>query len=654
MKHQWLLGLPRGAKQGVMIGADLLVLPFILWISFVLRLEALPPVMAHPWLLLAAPLLTIPVLWMFGFYRAVIRHLSGDTAISIVLAMTLASALLAAAAFMLQAQGTPRSVFVIYWALGILYLGGSRFMARRYLRWLLSGDAPNRVVIYGAGTSAIQLVTALRGTSTHGYLPLAFVDDNPSLQGSEIQGLPVLSRKGLARWVAAGRVSEVLLAIPSATRAQRLDVVAFVEQLNLPVKSIPSMQDLLSGKAKIAELRELVIEDLLGRDPVPPDEALLGISIAGNSVLVTGAGGSIGSELCRQIILLSPRRLVLLEHNECGLYEIEKELRGMEAAAGVEIVPVLGSVLTSELVYSVARDNQVETLYHAAAYKHVPMVEHNPAAGVRNNVLGTWAVADAARRAGVRRCILVSTDKAVRPTNVMGASKRFAELVLQAMATRPENTIFTMVRFGNVLGSSGSVVPLFRRQIAEGGPVTVTHPDMTRYFMTIPEASQLVIQAGAMARGGEVFVLDMGEPVRIRDLARTMIGLMGLTVRDENNPEGDIAIEYSGVRPGEKLYEELLIGDDPLPTRHRMIMQARETCLPWREVEEALTAFREAVENNQPEVIRRLLRSYVDGYQPTPAEQARVPSEGGLHPLEEMEQGCRQSVRPGVGSARSA
>ncbi|WP_245932404.1 polysaccharide biosynthesis protein [Isoalcanivorax indicus] len=608
-----------------MVLADLVALPLVFVVAYAVRVGDVLPTVAQPWLILLAPLITVPFLYVSGLYRAVVRYLGGEAAIAIFTGMAMAAVVLAASGSLLGLEGTPRSVFIIYAVFGMLWLGASRFLVRRYLFWALHvRERPERVAIFGAGTSGIQLAMAL--ANGRQYSPTAFVDDQREAQGSLIQGLPVLNRQGLHNYVKQGKVETVLLAMPSATRAQRLRVITFLEKLPVKVKSVPSMCDIVSGKASIEQIRDVAIEDLLGRDPVPPQGNLLGACIAGRNVLVTGAGGSIGSELCRQIIQLNPRRLVLVEHNEFGLYSMERELTELAAQQDIEIVAVLGSVVARGLLESVCRRYGIQTLYHAAAYKHVPIVEMNPSAGVRNNIIGTFSAAEAAENAGVERFILVSTDKAVRPTNVMGATKRFAELILQGMALRGSNTVFSMVRFGNVLGSSGSVVPLFREQIRQGGPVTVTHPEVTRYFMTIPEASQLVIQAGSMAEGGEVFVLDMGEPVRIFDLATAMIHLMGYSVRDEQNPLGDIEIHFSGLRPGEKLYEELLFGDDGVGTRHPMIMQAREEAHPWAVIEKALDQFRIALEVGDEAAMRQLLRRYVMGYAPAAHDQPELPA----------------------------
>lgn len=614
-----LIGWPRMAKRLLMLSVDFLALPVLLLLAFMIRLDRGPFLPEDWWLLLAAPLVTIPMLYLIKFYRMVIRYLGSEMGYTIVVGMLLASMTLAALAYMVPAVATPRSVFIIYALLGMLYLGGSRFLARRYLLWA-SGKPIDRhlVVIYGAGGAGIQAASALINAGT--YMPVAFVDDDPSRGGELLHGLPVLNRHGLIRLLKRREIFAVLLAMPSAARSQRMEVVRFLEPLGVKVKSVPALPDIIAGKARIEELRDVAIEELLGRDPVPPRQELLDRAVRGKNVLVTGAGGSIGSELCRQILTLAPKRLVLLEVSEIALYSIEQELRHLCGRCAVDFVAVLGCVTDRMLIASVLESNSVQTVYHAAAYKHVPIVEHNVCAGVRNNVIGTQVVAEESEKAGVERFTLVSTDKAVRPTNVMGASKRLAELVLQALSERGGRTIFTMVRFGNVLGSSGSVVPLFREQIRQGGPVTVTHPDVMRYFMTIPEASQLVIQAGAMAEGGEVFVLDMGEPVRIYDLACTMIHLMGMSLQDVSNPHGEIEIRITGLRAGEKLYEELLIGDDSSGTEHSAILRAHETMIPWGRLSTVLVNLLDLLQQRNDGEIRALLRSCVSGYRPVDAD----------------------------------
>ncbi|MFT6553370.1 MAG: FlaA1/EpsC-like NDP-sugar epimerase [Alloalcanivorax venustensis] len=629
-----VLQCSRWQKRGIMMITDALILPLLLWGAYALRFSTLQPVVHDTWLFPIAALTSVAMLYVCGFYRSILRYLGSEAAWSIVTGMAASVITLAAMSYMVPAE-VPRSIFVIYWLLGTMYLGASRFLARRFLFRVMAGYLNReRVAVFGAGEAGAQLVAALQ--SGRELNPVLVVDDDPGKQGSLLCGVPVVNRQGLQAKAKQGAISTVLLALPTLPRHRRMALVNWLEQLDIRVQTVPTFNDIASGRARLDEIQDVAIEDLLGRDTVPPRLDLLSRCISGKHVLVTGAGGSIGSELCRQIVKLAPARLVLLEQSEVALYDIERELRGLIELSGRDttLVPMLGSVVNRGHVQRLCRENRIDTLYHAAAYKHVPIVEANPAAGVRNNIIGTLAAAEGAEAAGVKHFILVSTDKAVRPTNVMGATKRFAEMVLQTMAARGSETVFSIVRFGNVLGSSGSVVPLFRDQIRQGGPVTVTHPEVVRYFMTIPEASQLVIQAGAMAKGGEVFVLDMGEPVRILDLAQTMIRLMGLSVRDESNPEGDIEIVFSGLRPGEKLFEELLIGDASVRTEHEMIMQAHEETLSDSDVVTAMEAFRAALDRGQSEPLKALLRSYVNGYQPRQEDGEAPAARGGVEPVD--------------------
>lgn len=613
--HVKLLSWPRWAKKALMLTTDAIAFPVLLLVSYMLRLDIWPYIPQDLWMLVAAPLLTIPALYLIGIYNMVVRFVGSEMVIAITQGMLVASALLASLAYMVPAEFVPRSVVIIYALLGILYLSSSRFVARRYLLWASSHKGDRKlVVIYGAGSGGVQAASALASAGI--YQPVAFVDDDPSRHREILQNLPVINRKALKNLLKARPIEAVLLAMPSVSRQQRMEVVNFLETLDVPVKTIPAIADIMSGKARIEEVRDVTLEELLGRDPVPPSRDLIELAVKGKHVLVSGAGGSIGSELCRQIVHLEPKSLVLLELSETSLYSIEMELIEICLQKTIALHAVLGSVTDSQLLASTFADYDVHTVYHSAAYKHVPMVEQNVCSGVNNNVLGTLAIAQEAEKAGVERFILISTDKAVRPTNVMGASKRMAELILQAMAAHGSKTIFTMVRFGNVLGSSGSVVPRFREQIRSGGPVTVTHPEIIRYFMTIPEAAQLVIQAGAMARGGEVFVLDMGEPVSIVNLANTMIHLMGFSVKDEVNPQGDIEIRFTGLRPGEKLFEELLIGEDSEPTNHPAILQAHEELLSWKEMQTLMQKLRVYLLERNETVIRDLLQETVTGYEP--------------------------------------
>ncbi|HRD87440.1 MAG TPA: nucleoside-diphosphate sugar epimerase/dehydratase [Accumulibacter sp.] len=584
------LALPRRAKQVISIAADLVLLTCAFWSALALRFETFTPeIEQYAWQMIAAPLLAVPVFIRLGLYRAVVRFMEDRVVFVVAGGVTVSVLMLAAALALTHAPSVSRGVLAIYWLLAIVYVGATRFLARSwFLRAERAQDERKRVAIYGAGSAGTQLAYALR--AGRDYQPVVFFDDNRAVQRTEVAGLRVYAPEELPAVLAARQIDELLLAIPSATRARRAEIIDRLEGLHCRVKLVPGMADIVGGSVAVDAIREVQIEDLLGRESVAPDAALLGSCIAGRVVLVSGAGGSIGSELCRQIVQLQPSRLVLLELSEFALYSIEQELAGLCARGNlrVELVPVLGSVIHQHRNEMVMKSFGVQTVYHAAAYKHVPLVEHNPIEGIRNNAVGTRRMAEAALAAGVEAFVLISTDKAVRPTNVMGASKRLAELILQALARKDARTRFSMVRFGNVLGSSGSVVPLFRKQITEGGPITLTHAAITRYFMTIPEAAQLVIQAGSMAKGGEVYVLDMGKPVRILDLARRMVHLSGLELRDEEHPDGDIAIEVVGLRPGEKLYEELLIGENVEGTSHPLIMRAYEHEVPWAVLVEQL------------------------------------------------------------------
>jgi FlaA1/EpsC-like NDP-sugar epimerase len=612
------LALPRRVKQLVSVAADLVLLALAFWSALALRFETLTPEIGpYVWQMIAAPLLAIPIFIRLGLYRAVIRFMEDRVVFVVAGGVTLSVVLLAAGLALTHAPNVSRGLLAIYWLLAILYVGATRFLARSYfLRAERGQDSRVRIAIYGAGRAGTQLAYALRAGRE--YLPVAFFDDNPALQKSELAGLRVYSPDQLASVLAAKEIDELLLAIPSANRARRAEIIDRLEGLHCKVKLVPGMADVVSGNVTVDAIREVEIEDLLGREPVAPDDALLERCITGKVVLVSGAGGSIGSELCRQIVRLRPLRLVLMDLSEFALYSIEQELAGLcsRSNLGVELVPMLGSVIHQHRNQMVMKSFGVQTVYHAAAYKHVPLVEHNPIEGIRNNAVGTRRMAEAALAVGVETFVLISTDKAVRPTNVMGASKRLSELILQALARKGGATRFCMVRFGNVLGSSGSVVPLFRKQIAAGGPITLTHADITRYFMTIPEAAQLVIQAGSMGQGGEVYVLDMGKPVRIMDLARRMVHLSGLELRDEEHPEGDIAIEVVGLRPGEKLYEELLIGENVEGTSHPLIMRAYEHEVLWDVLTERLAQLDVACKAFDFEKVLALIGMLVQEYAP--------------------------------------
>jgi len=608
-----LINLSRFQKQLVLLVFDSVALIAILLISFSIRLGYLyVPGSDLVWVVLATPFIAVPVFVRFGLYRAVIRYIDFKTLWSIVQAVTLYALLWSLIGFMASVDGIPRSVILLNWLLGIVIIGGSRMVGR----WLLSNSQNQkmtRVIIYGAGSAGRQLSIAL--TESAEYMPVAFVDDNAQLQRQLIHGIEVFSREDLHELIEHKNATEVLLAMPAISEIQRKKIIHFLEPFQLLVRSLPGVSELAQGKVKVADLREVSIKDLLGRDSVTPNDKLLKIKISDKVVMVTGAGGSIGSELCRQILFLKPKQLILYELSESALYQIERELVeiGMQNA---DILPILGSVQDSERLEKICKHFGVQTIYHAAAYKHVPLVEYNNSEGVLNNTFGTKAVAEVAIAAKVETFVLISTDKAVRPSNTMGATKRVAELVLQALSNQDHSTCFTIVRFGNVLDSSGSVIPLFKKQIKDGGPITVTDANMVRYFMTIHEAVELVIQAGAMCKGGDVFVLDMGEPVRIYDLATRMIQLSGLHVLDDDNPDGDIEIKCIGLRPGEKLYEELLVGDNTSETDNPLILRAKEAMLDWVTLKPILDQLHEASKNSDQEKIRELLIEIVPDFKP--------------------------------------
>lgn len=603
----WLLALPRSAKRMISVAVDTVFLSLSIYLAFLLTQNGGLRELSDIVFAFAITLpLTLLIFTKLGLYRAVIRYV-GQHALGAVLFGIVCSAVMLAG-FLVFFDGEPHSNLVVVYALiALVTSGGVRLFGRMVLEQRNNGHK-TRVLIYGAGSSGRQLAQALMNGDQ--YHPVAFVDDDTTLQRSTILGIPVASPNNIPGLIKQKNIGRILLAMPSASRGRRREVLDKLESLPIPVLSIPGMSDLVNGSMRIDELQDVNIEDLLGRDPVAPKKRLLHANIKGKVVMVTGAGGSIGSELCRQIVSCEPSTLVLFELSEYALYAIEQELNAYIAseALDVTLVPVMGTVQRQSRLESVMQAFKVNTVYHAAAYKHVPLVEYNVVEGVRNNIFGTWFAAEAAIKAGVNTFVLVSTDKAVRPTNVMGASKRMAELVLQALAQHQSQTRFCMVRFGNVLGSSGSVVPLFRKQIRKGGPVTVTHKEIIRYFMTIPEAAQLVLQAGAMGKGGDVFVLDMGEPVKIADLARRMIHLMGLEVKDELHPHGDIEIAYTGLRPGEKLYEELLIGNNVRKTDHSRIMAADEECLGWPDMLSLLQQLDDACERFAVNEIIELIR----------------------------------------------
>ncbi len=642
----FLLALPRRQKRMIQVFTDVVLVWTALWLAFVVRLgvdDLVNPFRAHLWLFISAPMVAIPLFIRFGMYRAVMRYFGNDALIEIIKAVTLSSLILAVIVYLYANHQAvvPRSIIFNYWWLSLVIIGGLRLAMRHYFMgdWFSASqrlpfssrdDGLTKVAIYGAGAAGNQLVAALRMGRV--MRPVAFIDDDEGIADRVISGLQVYKSKHIQQVIDVTGAEEILLAIPSSSRGRRREILSYLEGFPLHVRSVPGFMDLASGRVKVDDIQEVDIADLLGRDAVPAQGVLLEHCIKGQIVLVTGAGGSIGSELCRQIIELAPTTLLLFDHSEFNLYTILSELeqRILRESLSVRLLPVLGSIRHPHKLLDVMKTWHVDTVYHAAAYKHVPMVEHNIAEGVLNNVIGTLNTAQAALQAGVANFVLISTDKAVRPTNIMGSTKRLAELTLQALSrelapvllgdkanvSRVNKTRFTMVRFGNVLGSSGSVIPLFHSQIKSGGPLTVTHPKITRYFMTIPEAAQLVIQAGSMGQGGDVFVLDMGEPVKIVKLAEKMIHLSGLSVRSEKNPHGDIAIEFTGLRPGEKLYEELLIGHNVSATQHPMIMSANEDYLSWDVLKGRLEELLEAVELDDYSRVRQLLRDTVSGYTP--------------------------------------
>ncbi|HBW97386.1 MAG TPA: nucleoside-diphosphate sugar epimerase [Pseudoalteromonas sp.] len=615
-----ILNASRAKKRIITLFIDSMFIMAAFWLALIVRLDSFEPLQRlDNWLLLIA---LIPVsLYTFislGLYRAVLRYMNSQAIWAIVLGTVITTVSLVLIAFIMGVN-IPRTMPFIFAWLCLLTVGGARVLVRAIIGKMTTNKKES-VIIYGAGSAGRQLATAL-GAGPE-YFVSAFIDDDVTKHGSIIQGIPVINFQGIYELIDKRKISKVLLALPSETRARRKEILAQLEPLTIKVLSMPGMADVVEGKAKLAEITEVGVEDLLGRDPVAPKVDLMTANITNKVVMVTGAGGSIGSELCRQIVKQQPTKLVLFEQSEFGLYSIEKELCEYinNNNLCIELIPIMGSVQRINRIETVMSTFGVQTVYHAAAYKHVPLVEHNVVEGVRNNVFGTYYAAKAAVNAKVDTFVLISTDKAVRPTNVMGATKRMAELALQGLAQEYENkhnTRFCMVRFGNVLGSSGSVVPLFRRQIKEGGPITLTHPDITRFFMTIPEAAQLVIQAGAMGKGGDVFVLDMGEPVKIKDLATKMVRLSGFEVKSDNNPHGDIEIKCTGLRPGEKLYEELLIGDNVGETTHERIMTANEVMLPLAEFNVFIEALDIACHNFDHKTIRQLLLDAPTGFNPT-------------------------------------
>ncbi|WP_409753848.1 polysaccharide biosynthesis protein [Limnohabitans sp.] len=653
------LALPRSVKRGMVLALDAALCVLAVWLAFYLRSgEWVSLAGSAMFAVVASVVLALPVFIASGLYRAIFRYSGLPAMVAVARAMVLYGIAFAAIFTFWGVEGVPRTVGLIQPMLLLLLVGASRAAARVWLGGLyhqqLRKAALPQALIYGAGSAGRQLASAMANSPE--IRVVGFLDDDDRLHGHVLNGLPIHNPGDLAEILSVSPITDVLLALPSVSRQRRNDILNTLKPHKVAVRTLPGLSDIATGKVSLSDVRELDIDDLLGREPVKPNGLLLNLNTHHKTVLVTGAGGSIGSELCRQILETNPKQLLLVEMSEFALYQIHQELQALlagerpsvavpeegatkafdstlEAAdsseSEIEIVPLLASVCDEVRMHEIMDTWKPHTVYHAAAYKHVPLVEHNPAEGVRNNVWGTRVCAEAAMRHSVRNFVLVSTDKAVRPTNIMGATKRLAEMVLQALAevnaavaaqggrAPTAKTTFSMVRFGNVLGSSGSVVPLFREQIKNGGPITLTHADITRYFMTIPEAAQLVVQAGAMGQGGDVFVLDMGQPVKIIDLARRMVELSGMTVRDELHPDGDIELNVTGLRPGEKLYEELLIGDNPKPTQHPRIMKAHEQFLSWTDLEQKLNALSIAMSVNDVPVIRGMLQELVSGYQPS-------------------------------------
>lgn len=607
--------LPRRYKIMIMIISDVILLPLALWSAIALRYGTFSPdISSYYWIFLILPFFTVPLLAKFGLYRAVIRYMDEKIIRTVLYGVTLSVFILITFVVMARVQGLPRTSIVIYWIVSISYIAASRYLARGIILTLQRKERrKTQVAIYGAGEAGIQTARALMAGPE--YRPVLFFDDNAELHGAVVGGIRVYNPENAFEIMDQFACYQVLLALPSASRFRRQEIIRRFEGQNIQLKTIPGMGELVTGSVRIEDIREVGIEDLLGRDPVPPFEDLISSCIKNKSVLVTGAGGSIGSELCRQILNYQPKLLVLFERSEFLLYQLDQELH--EKFKHLKVVAILGDVLDEDKLRQVLAFHQIQTIYHTAAYKHVPLVESNIISGVTNNVFGTLSAARAALKENVETFVLISSDKAVRPTNVMGATKRLAELVLQGLAKQKPRTRFCMVRFGNVLGSSGSVVPLFKEQIKAGGPVTVTHPDVTRYFMTIPEASQLVLQAGAMGEGGEVFVLDMGESIKIKDLAQKMIELSGFEMKDPNTGKGDIGIEFVGLRPGEKLYEELLIGDNVGTTKHPRIMKANEDSIDMDTLTVLLKKLHENCEKHLDLEVVLHLKQIVKEYKPS-------------------------------------
>jgi FlaA1/EpsC-like NDP-sugar epimerase len=628
------LSFSRTGKQLIALTADVISVDLTVWIAFSLRLESLHHPVGAQWVpYLVAPIIAVLVFSRLGLYRAIFRYSGFAALATLIKACFYYGICFFSIVFFLQSQGVPRSVGLLQPLLLMLATGGSRALVRKWLN--IADDVTpvngkqKKILIYGAGSAGVQIACAMQHNKH--YEIVGFLDDNPELWAKTINGVTIYNPANVEALAKRSGITSILLAIPSATHRRRDEMYRFLQGLGLNISTLPGIESYADGTVSISDIREVDIEDLLGREPVPPDPQLFSRCITGKVVMVTGAGGSIGSEICRQILASYPSTLILLDNSEYNLYLLHRELqqRNKHHVTPSNLIPVLANVTDECYMEALCSRYKPSAIYHAAAYKHVPMVEDNIIEGVRNNVMGTFNMAQAAEKNGVLYFVLISTDKAVRPTSIMGASKRLCELVLQAFASEAKHTCFSMVRFGNVLGSSGSVVPLFRRQIRQGGPITLTHPEITRYFMTIPEAAQLVIQAGAMAEGGDVFLLDMGEPIKIMDLARRMVELSGLSIIDSDHPDGDIEITVTGLRPGEKLYEELLIAENPMPTSHPRIFKAQEDFLAWSDLLVHLSTLQVLIKSYDDAAVKELLKKIVKGYtsQPELSAQSESPDQ---------------------------
>lgn len=598
----------------ILLLIDCVLLPLALYTSVLLRLGGVWDARLNPhyWLFIVLPLIAIPIFIYTGLYRAVIRYIDDKVVVIVLKGVSISVLCLTLIIYIFGIYAFPKSSIIIFWVFALAYIGGTRLIIRG-LSKRLDPTKKTNVIIYGAGSAGVQICIALQNGRE--YNPIAFIDDDTSKWGTMVRGIYIHSPKKLHRILEENDVNQILLAMPSISDSRRKKIITQLEHLSIHITTLPGISELINDEVGIKDIKEIEIEDLLGRDAIEANTNLMKHNIENKVILVTGAGGSIGSELVRQIIKLAPKKIILLEMSEFSLYNIMQNIQ--THTNPIEIIDILGSITDTSLLHRIFRRYSIQTIFHAAAYKHVPIVEFNPIAGIKNNIFGTLNIAQCALKYNVDNMVLISTDKAVRPTNIMGSTKRIAEMILQAIQSQSKHTIFTMVRFGNVLGSSGSVVPLFREQIKVGGPVTVTHPDIIRYFMTIPEAVQLVIQASNMAHGGEVFVLDMGKPVKIFDLATQMIRLSGLTIRDENQPNGDIEIKFTGLRPGEKLYEELLIGDNPEPTLHNRIMKARDDFLEYTDLINEISILEKHIQTYEIEKAIDIIKYLVKDYQPS-------------------------------------